>query len=77
MLYFSMLVLLIVLILLSAGAESPDTNAEHKRSRAIKGAPLGSLFAQFCLHSLWFGNCNIRGMYDCRNAVGGGILLAV
>ncbi|KAI7999522.1 hypothetical protein LOK49_LG09G00377 [Camellia lanceoleosa] len=32
---------------------------EHKNSRAIKGAPLDSLFAQFCLHSLWFGNCNI------------------
>lgn len=58
--------------------ESQDhTKAEHKSSRAIKGAPLGSLFAQFCLHSLWFGNCNIRGTYDYRNAVGGGILLAV
>ncbi|CAJ1960459.1 unnamed protein product [Sphenostylis stenocarpa] len=34
----------------------------HKNSRAIKGAPLGSLFAQFCLHSLWFGNCNIRAI---------------
>ncbi|WVY93297.1 hypothetical protein V8G54_032385 [Vigna mungo] len=34
----------------------------HKTSRAIKGAPLGSLFAQFCLHSLWFGNCNIRAI---------------
>ncbi|XP_014489668.1 rab3 GTPase-activating protein catalytic subunit isoform X2 [Vigna radiata var. radiata] len=34
----------------------------HKASRAIKGAPLGSLFAQFCLHSLWFGNCNIRAI---------------
>lgn len=65
LLYFSMLVSLIVLILLPAGVESPDlTKAEHKSSRAIKGAPLGSLFAQFCLHSLWFGNCNIRGMYE-------------
>ncbi|XP_028112330.1 rab3 GTPase-activating protein catalytic subunit isoform X2 [Camellia sinensis] len=35
---------------------------EHKNSRAIKGAPLDSLFAQFCLHSLWFGNCNIRAI---------------
>ncbi|KAM0999158.1 hypothetical protein ACFX13_006038 [Malus domestica] len=36
--------------------------AEHKTSRAIKGVPLKSLFAQFCLHSLWFGNCNIRAI---------------
>ncbi|XP_054818850.1 uncharacterized protein LOC129318225 isoform X2 [Prosopis cineraria] len=35
-------------------------DGEHKTSRAIKGASLESLFAQFCLHSLWFGNCNIR-----------------
>ncbi|KAL3838238.1 hypothetical protein ACJIZ3_022829 [Penstemon smallii] len=35
---------------------------EHKSSRAIKGAPLESLFAQFCLHALWFGNCNIRAI---------------
>ncbi|GAV66569.1 Rab3-GTPase_cat domain-containing protein [Cephalotus follicularis] len=35
---------------------------EHKSSRAIKGAPLESLFAQFCLHSLWFGNCSIRAI---------------
>ncbi|KAE9598640.1 putative Rab3 GTPase-activating protein catalytic subunit [Lupinus albus] len=34
----------------------------HKTSRAIKGAPLYSLFAQFCLHSLWFGNCNVRAI---------------
>lgn len=78
LLYFSMLVSLIVLILLPAGVESPDlTKAEHKSSRAIKGAPLGSLFAQFCLHSLWFGNCNIRGMYENRNAVGVATLSAV
>lgn len=38
-------------------------DGEHKTSRAIKGAPLESLFSQFCLHSLWFGNCNIRGMF--------------
>ncbi|KAI5679747.1 hypothetical protein M9H77_00974 [Catharanthus roseus] len=35
---------------------------EHKNSRAIKGAPLESLFSQFCLHALWFGNCNIRAI---------------
>uniref|UniRef100_A0A803MW87 Rab3 GTPase-activating protein catalytic subunit n=1 Tax=Chenopodium quinoa TaxID=63459 RepID=A0A803MW87_CHEQI len=33
---------------------------ENKSSRAIKGAPAESLFAQFCLNSLWLGNCNIR-----------------
>lgn len=38
------------------------TDVEHKSSRIIKGAPLQSLFAQFCLHSLWFGNCNIRAI---------------
>lgn len=36
---------------------------EHKSSRIIKGAPVESLFAQFCLNSLWIGNCNIRGVY--------------
>ncbi|XP_077243416.1 rab3 GTPase-activating protein catalytic protein [Tasmannia lanceolata] len=36
--------------------------AEQKNSRVIKGAPLESLFAQFCLHSLWFGNCHIRAI---------------
>lgn len=46
------------------GAQLPDfAKGEHKNSRAIKGAPLGSLFAQFCLHSLWVGSCNIRGMH--------------
>lgn len=35
---------------------------EHKISRAIKGAPFGSLFAQFCLHALWVGTCNIRAI---------------
>ncbi|KAL0298974.1 UNVERIFIED_CONTAM: Rab3 GTPase-activating protein catalytic subunit, partial [Sesamum radiatum] len=35
---------------------------EHKSSRAIKGSPLESLFGQFCLHALWFGNCNIRAI---------------
>ncbi|KAG5515066.1 hypothetical protein RHGRI_036190 [Rhododendron griersonianum] len=38
------------------------TEGEQKNSRAIKGAPLESLFSQFCLHSLWFGNCNIRAI---------------
>ncbi|XVF20360.1 hypothetical protein REPUB_Repub11eG0191400 [Reevesia pubescens] len=45
------------------GLRSPDfAKGEHKSSRAIKGAPVESLFAQFCLHSLWFGNCNIRAI---------------
>ncbi|XP_021604307.1 rab3 GTPase-activating protein catalytic subunit isoform X2 [Manihot esculenta] len=45
------------------GAQLPDfAKGEHKNSRAIKGAPLGSLFAQFCLHSLWVGSCNIRAI---------------
>ena len=48
-----------------AGVEfSNFTDGGHKTSRAIKGAPRESLFAQFCLHALWFGNCNIRGMYQ-------------
>ncbi|KAK7387265.1 hypothetical protein VNO78_27923 [Psophocarpus tetragonolobus] len=41
---------------------SDFADSGYKTSRAIKGAPLGSLFAQFCLHSLWFGNCNIRAI---------------
>ncbi|XP_059431340.1 uncharacterized protein LOC132164795 [Corylus avellana] len=45
------------------GVGVPDfVKGEHKSSRAIKGAPLGSLFVQFCLHSIWFGNCNIRAI---------------
>ncbi|OMP02386.1 Rab3 GTPase-activating protein catalytic subunit [Corchorus olitorius] len=45
------------------GVHIPDfAKGEHKNSRAIKGATLPSLFAQFCLHSLWFGNCNIRAI---------------
>ncbi|XP_062015317.1 uncharacterized protein LOC133731891 isoform X1 [Rosa rugosa] len=44
------------------GAQFPSfASGEHKTSR-IKAAPLESLFAQFCLHSLWFGNCNIRAI---------------
>eukprot|EP01018_Ginkgo_biloba_P026455 Gb_39184 [translate_table: standard] len=34
----------------------------HKHAQAVKGAPLESLFSQFCLHSLWFGSCNIRAI---------------
>ncbi|XP_068644228.1 uncharacterized protein [Aristolochia californica] len=45
------------------GVQDVDyAKGEHKNSRAIKGAPLESLFAQFCLHSLWFGSCNIRAI---------------
>ncbi|KAL9238906.1 hypothetical protein vseg_013274 [Gypsophila vaccaria] len=35
---------------------------ENRNSRAIKSAPSQSLFAQFCLHSLWFGSCNMRAI---------------
>ncbi|XP_015077019.1 rab3 GTPase-activating protein catalytic subunit isoform X2 [Solanum pennellii] len=35
---------------------------DHENSRTIKGSPLESLFGQFCLHSLWFGDCNIRAI---------------
>ncbi|KAK9756769.1 hypothetical protein RND81_01G120100 [Saponaria officinalis] len=38
------------------------SQAENRSSRAIKGAPSQSLFAQFCLHSLWFGSCNMRAI---------------
>ncbi|XP_058787815.1 uncharacterized protein LOC131662133 isoform X4 [Vicia villosa] len=41
---------------------SDFSDGGYKTSRAVKGAPLESLFAQFCLHSLWFGNCNIRAI---------------
>ncbi|PHT62932.1 hypothetical protein T459_33219 [Capsicum annuum] len=34
----------------------------HENSRNIKGAPLESLFGQFCLHALWFGDCSIRAI---------------
>lgn len=45
------------------GLKLPElAKGEHKRSRSIKGAPVQSLFAQFCLHCLWFGNCNIRAI---------------
>ncbi|KAJ4840509.1 hypothetical protein Tsubulata_000446 [Turnera subulata] len=43
------------------GSSTPSfPKGEHKTSRAIKGAPPESLFAQFCLHCLWTGDCNIR-----------------
>ncbi|XP_031486194.1 uncharacterized protein LOC116254766 [Nymphaea colorata] len=49
--------------LFHAGSSVPSAgDSEHKLSKAIKGAPLESLFAQFCLHSLWFGMCNIRAI---------------
>ncbi|KAK4606003.1 hypothetical protein RGQ29_000333 [Quercus rubra] len=45
------------------GVQEPNfAKSEHKNSRAIKGAPLESLFAQFCLHSLWVDSCNIRAI---------------
>ncbi|PIN14383.1 hypothetical protein CDL12_12992 [Handroanthus impetiginosus] len=43
-------------------AKPGSSLGEHKSSRSIKGAPLASLFAQFCLHALWFGNCSIRAI---------------
>ncbi|XP_018473723.2 uncharacterized protein LOC108844938 isoform X2 [Raphanus sativus] len=45
------------------GSKLPDfTKGEHRLSRALKAAPLESLFTQFCFHSMWFGNCNIRAI---------------
>ncbi|XP_022755541.1 rab3 GTPase-activating protein catalytic subunit isoform X1 [Durio zibethinus] len=45
------------------GLQFPDfAKGKHNSSQAIKGAPVDSLFSQFCLHSLWFGNCNIRAI---------------
>lgn len=53
---------------ISAGDRLPGLGKEeNKNSRMIKGAPLGSLFTQFCLNCLWIGNCNIRGMFDAAN----------
>ncbi|GER51207.1 Rab3 GTPase-activating protein catalytic subunit [Striga asiatica] len=43
-------------------AQLNSSPGEHRSSRSIKGAPLESLFAQFCLHALWFGNCSIRAI---------------
>ena len=49
--------------LFAGGFSSPYGNNDeyHEKFQAIKGAPTGSLFSQFCLHALWFGSCNIRG----------------
>uniref|UniRef100_A0A1D1YA05 Rab3 GTPase-activating protein catalytic subunit n=1 Tax=Anthurium amnicola TaxID=1678845 RepID=A0A1D1YA05_9ARAE len=44
------------------GIQIPDVKWEHNNACAIKGAPFGSLFAQFCLHALWFGNCNVHAI---------------
>ncbi|GKD25693.1 Rab3 GTPase-activating protein catalytic subunit isoform X1, partial [Tanacetum coccineum] len=44
------------------GPQIISPESRHKSSRIIKGAPLETLFAQFCLHSLWFGDCNIRAI---------------
>ncbi|PWA46096.1 hypothetical protein CTI12_AA512190 [Artemisia annua] len=44
------------------GPQHISPESRHKSSRIIKGAPLETLFAQFCLHSLWFGDCNIRAI---------------
>ncbi|GAB2274265.1 hypothetical protein Dimus_009030 [Dionaea muscipula] len=47
----------------NAVAEQADfSEDDHKSSRAVKGAPLESLFAKFCLHSLWLGSCSIRAI---------------
>jgi Rab3 GTPase-activating protein catalytic subunit len=53
-----------LLFIFSLGiSSSVNSEVENRNSRVIKGAPLQSLFAQFCLHALWFGNCNIRGWF--------------
>ncbi|KAF7802603.1 rab3 GTPase-activating protein catalytic subunit isoform X3 [Senna tora] len=54
--------LLSFLIFLRREQLTEFSDGEHKTSRNINGAPLESLFAQFCLHSLWFGNCHIRAI---------------
>ncbi|EPS69775.1 hypothetical protein M569_04989, partial [Genlisea aurea] len=45
-----------------AETQAGNSFSEHKSSQAIKGAPVDSLFGLFCLHALWFGNCNIRAI---------------
>ncbi|XP_075484211.1 LOW QUALITY PROTEIN: uncharacterized protein LOC142524222 [Primulina tabacum] len=40
------------------GAQLDFSLGEHRNLLAVKGAALESLFAQFCLHVLWFGNCS-------------------
>ncbi|XP_024518524.1 rab3 GTPase-activating protein catalytic subunit [Selaginella moellendorffii] len=34
----------------------------NESARMIKAAPPDSLFGRFCLHVLWFGDCNIRAI---------------
>ncbi len=41
---------------------SGDGVMDQDYAHGVKGAPADSLFAQFCLHSLQLGGCNIRGM---------------
>ncbi|EYU38058.1 hypothetical protein MIMGU_mgv1a0010622mg, partial [Erythranthe guttata] len=43
-------------------AQADFSQVEHESSRSIKGAQPESLFAQFCLHALWFGNCSMRAI---------------
>ncbi|KAL9250671.1 Rab3 GTPase-activating protein catalytic subunit-like protein [Drosera capensis] len=45
-----------------AGERADFSDVDHISSRAIKGAPVDSLFAKFCLHSLWLGGCSIRAI---------------
>ncbi|GAB2216187.1 hypothetical protein Droror1_Dr00023957 [Drosera rotundifolia] len=44
------------------GERADFSDVDHISSRAIKGAPVDSLFAKFCLHSLWLGGCSIRAI---------------
>lgn len=34
---------------------------DQEYAHGVKGAPADSLFAQFCLHALQLGGCNVRG----------------
>ncbi|KAJ4793115.1 Rab3 GTPase-activating protein catalytic subunit [Rhynchospora pubera] len=49
-------------LFLDGTSSNANAQLENRNSRVIKGAPLQSLFAQFCLHALWFGNCSIRAI---------------
>ncbi|XP_078435560.1 rab3 GTPase-activating protein catalytic protein isoform X2 [Wolffia australiana] len=42
--------------------QAPEKQEDYFTVSAIKGAPLESLFGQFCLNALWFGNCNIQAI---------------
>ncbi|KAJ7569404.1 hypothetical protein O6H91_01G076600 [Diphasiastrum complanatum] len=46
----------------SASATSAADRNFKKNTYAIKAAPPNSLLSRFCLHALWFGNCNIRAI---------------